>query len=83
MTQIVISQKGEKARRLKAENEKPSPLNLPIGYGKPAKKISVQEMEKHYRENIFRAGNDWKPGRVTPAYRANYDEIFRKKDAIA
>lgn len=71
---IKVSQEADKKRRLKAEDEKPTKENLPIGYGRPAEKLSVQQVEKHYQDN-FRSGADWKPGRVTPAYRDGYENI--------
>ena len=72
---LKISNKAEKKRRLKAENESPKLSNLPVGYGKPHKKLTAKEVTKNYEQNIFRASVDWKPGRVTKSYRDRYDQI--------
>ena len=49
-------------------------------------RYSVDSAMNHYKNNVYyrqrRGGTDWFHGRVSSAYRANYDRIFRGKDKI-
>lgn len=71
---IKVSKKADKARRLKAEKEKPMAVNMPKGYGRPLKPISPETVRAHFEQG-YRSGEDWKPGRVSNKFRENYDQI--------
>lgn len=49
-------------------------------------KYSVEAAEKHYADTVYykqrKGGDSWFHGRVSPAYRDNYDDIFRKDKVV-